>query len=76
MDENLEGLRIRAELAERLALVSVEMVLTLGAHVGKQFDLRAYADAISVEIDDQRELHGRRQLADILRQIAGSVERS
>jgi hypothetical protein len=50
------------------------MVLTLGAETGKRFDLRAYADAISVEIDDKHELEGRRQLAEMLRQIAASVE--
>lgn len=70
---DLQHLQDRTELAERLALVAMEMVLTLGAAAGKQFDLRAYADAIPTEVGDARERDGRRALSATLHRIAVSL---
>lgn len=70
----LTQLQDRAELAERLALVAMEMVLTLGARSGQHFDLHSYADAIHTDVNDARERQGRLALAAALRRIAGSLE--
>lgn len=70
---NLQAVAQRADDAERLALVAVEMILTLGARLGHGFDLRSYADAIQTKTDDADESVGRERLAKLLRQMAASL---
>jgi hypothetical protein len=67
MTADLDSLQRKTDLAEQLALVAIEMVLTLGAETGKRFDLNAYADAIDGE-------DGRAELAGVLRRMAASLE--
>jgi hypothetical protein len=68
-----EQLAHRADVADKLALVAIEMVLTLGTQLGKGFDLGAYAETLDDPTLDPADAPARREVADRLRRIAAAL---
>jgi hypothetical protein len=64
---------VEAATGKAMAMVAIEMILTLGHQLGKGFDLGAYADTIAASDDPETppvDRQARENVAAMLRQLS------
>lgn len=73
MSDSGTGTAIDIAVSQGLAMVAIEMILTLGMQLGKGFDLRSYAATISDSGETAHEQEVRQKIAFVLSGISDSL---